>query len=357
MARERRPALPGHGDREHVALFRVTRNANTERDEERADDLLSADRERAARAASSPPSCALKWSRRTSAPQHRGMLAAELGLDEDADVFEADRHAGHARPDGALSPCEIARAPRLALPSRSITPSLRPTASIFHVDPRRRRRRCCTTPYVSFVTSVERFLREASRGPEGARHQDVRCTARRRTTKAIKYLIDAAAQRQAGRRRRRAQGALRRGSQHPLGQPDLEESGIHVTYGVVGLKTHCKVILVVRQDYDGLRRYAHVGTGNYHAGTARLYSDLGMLTSDPEIGVALTELLNYLTTGYKPKRNYDKLLVAPKACKQPLLDKIDRGVCGVRRQYLRGEPADARPGHQWRGEGAGDALL
>ena len=60
----------------------------------------------------------------------------------------------------------------------------------------------------------------------------------------------------------------------------MEEAGVHVTYGVVGLKTHCKVILVVRQDYGGLKRYIHVGTGNYHAGTARLYSDLGLLTCD-----------------------------------------------------------------------------
>jgi polyphosphate kinase len=106
----------------------------------------------------------------------------------------------------------------------------------------------------------------------------------------------------------------------------LEHVGIHVTYGVVGLKTHCKVIQVVRQDHDGLRRYAHVGTGNYHAGTARLYSDLGLLTADPEIGQDLTELLNYLTTGFKPKRNYKKILPSPKMCKQALLQKIQREI-------------------------------
>ena len=82
----------------------------------------------------------------------------------------------------------------------------------------------------------------------------------------------------------------------------LEESGIHVTYGVVGLKTHCKVILVVRQDFNGLRRYAHIGTGNYHAGTARMYSDFGLLTSDEAIGADLTELFNFLTTGYRAER-------------------------------------------------------
>ena len=106
----------------------------------------------------------------------------------------------------------------------------------------------------------------------------------------------------------------------------LEEMGIHVTYGVVGLKTHCKVILVLRQDYDGLRRYAHMGTGNYHAGTARLYSDLGLLTCDGKIGQDLTELFNYLTTGYKPKRRYQKLLPAPTSLKPAMLAKIEREI-------------------------------
>jgi polyphosphate kinase len=106
----------------------------------------------------------------------------------------------------------------------------------------------------------------------------------------------------------------------------LEEAGIHVTYGVMGLKTHSKVIFVVRRDYDGLRRYAHIGTGNYHSGTARLYSDLGMLTCDPVIGGDLTELFNYLTTGYVAKRNYQKLLPAPKILKPALLAKIEREI-------------------------------
>jgi len=82
----------------------------------------------------------------------------------------------------------------------------------------------------------------------------------------------------------------------------------------------------VRQDYNGLKRYAHIGTGNYHAGTARLYSDLGLLTYDETIGRDLTELLNYLTTGYKPNRHYRKLLVAPKGCKSALLMRIQREI-------------------------------
>ena len=91
----------------------------------------------------------------------------------------------------------------------------------------------------------------------------------------------------------------------------LEEAGIHVSYGVIGLKTHAKAIFVLRRDYDGLRRYAHLGTGNYHAGTARLYSDLGLLTSDPVLGADLTELFNFLTTGYVANRRGKQLAVAP----------------------------------------------
>jgi polyphosphate kinase len=106
----------------------------------------------------------------------------------------------------------------------------------------------------------------------------------------------------------------------------MERAGIHVTYGVVGLKTHTKITLVVRQDFDGLRRYAHVATGNYHAGTARQYTDLGLFTCDPGIGRDLTELFNYLTTGYKPRRKYAKLLVAPKMLKSALLEKIEREI-------------------------------
>ncbi|MCJ7628816.1 MAG: polyphosphate kinase, partial [Longimicrobiales bacterium] len=106
----------------------------------------------------------------------------------------------------------------------------------------------------------------------------------------------------------------------------LSEAGVHVTYGVVGLKTHCKVILVVRQDYNGIRRYAHIGTGNYHAVTARFYADLGLFTSDPDIGHDLTELFNYLTTGFIPKRDYRKILKAPKTMKRALLDRIEEAV-------------------------------
>jgi polyphosphate kinase len=179
-------------------------------------------------------------------------------------------------------------------------------------------------PYESFTTSVERFLREASRDPKV---RAIKMTLYRTSgdTKVIDYLIDAA---QNGKqvavvvelKARFDEAANIRWSSR------LDEAGIHVTYGVMGLKTHCKVILVVRKDYDGLRRYVHIGTGNYHAGNARIYTDLGLLTCDPMIGQDMTELFNYLTTGYTPKRNYLKILPAPKVLKRSLISKIEREI-------------------------------
>jgi polyphosphate kinase len=101
----------------------------------------------------------------------------------------------------------------------------------------------------------------------------------------------------------------------------LEEAGVHVVYGLVGLKTHAKILLVVRQEDDGIRRYCHVGTGNYNPTTATLYEDLGLLTADPELGAELTELFNHLT-GYSRPIGYRKLLVAPEGMRTGLRDRI-----------------------------------
>jgi polyphosphate kinase len=102
----------------------------------------------------------------------------------------------------------------------------------------------------------------------------------------------------------------------------LERAGIHVVYGLVGLKTHAKIALVVRQEEGGIRRYCHVGTGNYHPGTARLYEDLGLFSADPELGADLTQLFNHLTGFSRPQR-YRKLLVAPSGLRAGILDEIE----------------------------------
>ena len=102
----------------------------------------------------------------------------------------------------------------------------------------------------------------------------------------------------------------------------LERAGVHVVYGMVGLKTHSKVVLVVRDDGDRLRRYCHIGTGNYNSKTARIYEDLGILTCDAEIGADAAQLFNHLT-GYSRTDQYRTLLVAPRDLKRQLIDLIE----------------------------------
>jgi polyphosphate kinase len=198
-----------------------------------------------------------------------------------------------------------------------------PGRSIFHII-RERGSILVHHPYESFKTSVERFLLEAARDPKV---RAIKMTFYRTSedTKALDYLMEAAKNgKQVAvvmelKARFDEEANIRWANR-------LSEAGIHVTYGVLGLKTHCKLILVVRQDFDGLRRYAHVGTGNYHAVTARLYSDLGLFSADSVIGADLTELFNYLTTGFKPKRRYQSLLKAPKSMKKDLLDRIQAAI-------------------------------
>ncbi|WP_131737881.1 RNA degradosome polyphosphate kinase [Actinomadura roseirufa] len=110
----------------------------------------------------------------------------------------------------------------------------------------------------------------------------------------------------------------------------LETAGCHVVYGFVGLKTHCKLALIVRQDADGiLRRYCHIGTGNYHPKTARLYEDFGLLTADPEVGEDVSALFNHLT-GYSRQGSYHRLLVAPNSLRAGLVQRIEHEVANHR---------------------------
>jgi polyphosphate kinase len=105
----------------------------------------------------------------------------------------------------------------------------------------------------------------------------------------------------------------------------LEKTGVHVVYGSIELKTHCKVVLVVRKDHDGIRRYVHLSTGNYNAKTARSYTDLGLFTCNPEIGADVSTLFNALT-GYSFKPNYRKLLVSPHGVRAGLFNRIEREI-------------------------------
>jgi polyphosphate kinase len=300
-------------------LFRVTRNANTERDEDEADDLLALI-ESELRDRRFAPIVRLEVMTGMN-PVHRGMLAAELGLDERSDVFEVD---------GIMALRDLMEIASVDLPVLHEAPHhpidhprLTPGRNIFHVI-RDAGSVLLMHPYESFSTSVERFLREAAEDPKV---RAIKMTLYRtsRDSKLISYLSDAARN---GKQVAVAVELKARFDEAANIQfaEQLEQFGIHVTYGVVGLKTHSKVILVVRQDYNGLKRYAHIGTGNYHAGTARLYADFGLLICDEAFGEDLTELFNYLTTGYVPDRSYRKLLPAPTLLKKALIARIDREI-------------------------------
>jgi polyphosphate kinase len=105
----------------------------------------------------------------------------------------------------------------------------------------------------------------------------------------------------------------------------LEKAGAHVAYGMLGLKTHGKIALIVRKEDDGIQRYVHLGTGNYNATTARIYTDFGLLTSNPEIGADASDLFNYLT-GYSSQSTFRRLLVGPVSLRPSLLERIEREI-------------------------------
>jgi polyphosphate kinase len=304
---------------EACSMFRVTRNAITERDEEDADDLLELI-EAELRDRKFAPVVRLQVDRNMQ-PLLRGRLAAELELDEQADVFEAMGMFG-MRDLMEIATLDI---PELRDPPHAPSPPVDflTDGSIFHAI-RDVKHMLVHHPYESFQLSVERFLREASDDPKV---RAIKMTLYRtsKDSEVIRHLVRAAKN---GKQVAVVLELKARFDEEAniKWATRMERAGIHVTYGVVGLKTHTKITLVVRNDFDGLRRYAHVATGNYHAGTARLYTDLGLFTCDDAIGRDLTELFNYLTTGYKPRRKYHKLLVAPKMLKQALLEKIEREI-------------------------------
>ncbi|HEV2659289.1 MAG TPA: polyphosphate kinase 1, partial [Ktedonobacteraceae bacterium] len=115
---------------------------------------------------------------------------------------------------------------------------------------------------------------------------------------------------------------------------ELEKAGVHVVYGLIGLKTHAKVALVVRKEADGLRRYLHLGTGNYNASTAKIYEDLGLLTCQPQLGADATALFNTLT-GYSRQNTYQKLLVAPVRLRGAIVERIEREIA-LHKEYGNG---------------------
>lgn len=300
----------------NVERFRITRNANTEKDEDQADDLLELI-ESEVRERRFAPIVRLQVEASMN-PAHRELICSELDLDEE-DVFEID---------GMVGKSDLHELANLNLPDLKYSPHhpiepprLRNAGHMFH-ELRREGDILVVHPYESFTNSVERFLREASEEPKV---RAIKMTLYRTSedTKVIDYLRRAAHN---GKQVAVVVELKARFDERAniAWANRLEEMGIHVTYGVVGFKTHAKLIQVVRKDYDGYRTYSHIGTGNYHAGTARQYVDYGLLTADRGIGRDVTEIFNFLTTGYSPTRKYQRILMAPSTMKTTLLRMIER---------------------------------
>ena len=182
-------------------------------------------------------------------------------------------------------------------------------------------------PYDSFSTSVQAFIEQAAADPKVLA---IKQTLYRTSgdSPIVDALVDAA---EAGKQVLAVVEIKARFDEQAniSWARQLEHAGVHVVYGIVGLKTHAKLSLVVRQEADGLRRYCHVGTGNYNPKTARLYEDLGLLTCDPQVGEDLTRLFNQLS-GWAPRSRFKRLLVAPRSVRWGLIDHIDAEIENAR---------------------------
>ncbi|HEV7470897.1 MAG TPA: RNA degradosome polyphosphate kinase [Pseudonocardia sp.] len=299
-----------------VHPFRVTRNADLEVEEDRDEDLLQALERELARRRFGPP-VRLEVTETMSEhvlelllrelDVHPGDVVTVPGLLDMTCLWEV---YATDRPDLKYEPFRPATHPAFGEREtpRSIFATLREGDVMVH------------HPYDSFSTSVQRFIEQAAADPNVLA---IKQTLYRTSgdSPIVDALIDAAA---AGKQvvalveikaRFDEQANIRWAR-------ELEKSGVHVVYGLVGLKTHCKTSLVVRQEGSTIRRYCHIGTGNYNPKTARLYEDIGVLTADPTIGADLTDLFNSLT-GYSRQTSYRSLLVAPYGVRRGIVRRIE----------------------------------
>ena len=299
--------------------FRVTRNEDIDVEEDDAENLLNAMEKELLRRRFGPP-IRLEITDTTS-PFLSQLLADQLGVSQDEvyrlpsplDLTVLFELGGVDRPDLKNRPFVPTTNRQIAEVESSraqdIFAAIRERDILLH------------HPYDSFSTSVQAFLAQAAADPKVLA---IKQTLYRTSSNSpiIDALIDAA---HAGKQVLALVEIKARFDEDAniAWARKLERAGVHVVYGIVGLKTHCKLIEVVRQEADGLRRYCHVGTGNYNPKTARLYTDLGLLTCDPVVGQDLTRLFNQLS-GYAPKSSFHRLLVAPRTVRTGLIQRIRR---------------------------------
>jgi polyphosphate kinase len=300
-------------------LFRVTRNADLAIEEDEADDLLMAIEEELRRRRFGE---AVRLEVERSMPAAtRTLLMRGLGLEPD-DVYEVAgmldltalfRIVELDRPDLKSTPWTPVTPPRLVPPDEDepvdVFAAVRAGDILVH------------HPYESFAASVERFITQAADDPDVL---TIKQTLYRTSgdSPIVQSLIRAA---ERGKQVVVLVEIKARFDEEAniIWARKLERAGAHVVYGLVGLKTHSKTALVVRREGSGLRRYVHIGTGNYNPKTARLYVDLGLLTVRPEIGADVTDLFNVLT-GLSRQRSFRRLLVAPHSMRSGFLSLVER---------------------------------
>jgi polyphosphate kinase len=298
--------------------FRVTRNTDLSLEEDEADDLLVAvemelRRRRFGRAVRLEVAA-------TMTPDMRDLLLHELDLGPE-DLYDSAAPLdlgglwtvhGFDRPDLHEEAWAPMTPPRLATAGNE-------PADLFAVL--RERDVLVHHPYDSFTTSVEAFIAQAANDPYVLA---IKQTLYRTSgdSPIVASLIQAA---ESGKQVAAVVELKARFDEQAniLWARALEEAGVHVVYGLVGLKTHSKAALVVRREEDGIRRYCHLGTGNYNPRTARQYEDLGLLSADPLLGADVGDLFNFLT-GYSRHTRYRKLVVAPGALRQRVIELIER---------------------------------
>jgi len=306
--------FPGMEIEEH-RVFRVTRDADLELSDE-ADDLLEEVRSELRRRPFGGV-VRLEIADSVSKAMHQ-QLVERLSIGEDQvypvrgplDLSELSQLADLPRPDLKYEPWRgITRRPFSAAGPRAMFGSLRRADALVHI------------PYDSFSSSVETFVEQAAKDP-----QVIALKATVYRTSDDSALVPALiASAQAGKQAVCLVELTARFEEHRnIGWSQrLEQAGVHVVYGFPQTKIHAKATLVVRRDADGLRRYAHIGTGNYHAVNARVYEDLGLFTADEEITADVADLFNYLT-GFSEPQQFRKLLVAPFNLRQGLVREIRR---------------------------------
>ncbi|MDQ2754043.1 MAG: RNA degradosome polyphosphate kinase [Actinomycetota bacterium] len=298
--------------------FRVTRNADLTLEEDEADDLLAAvemelRRRRFGRAVRLEVDA-------TITDEVRALLTRELDLEPD-DVYDV---VGPLDLTGLWAVHDLDRPDLKDEPFTPVTPARLVNAENEPVDVFAAIRDgdiLVHHPYDSFAASAQAFITQASRDPHVLA---IKQTLYRTSgdSPIVQALIRAAEQ---GKQVAALVELKARGDEAAnIGWARaLEEAGVHVVYGLVGLKTHSKTSLVVRQEGEGIRRYCHIGTGNYNPTTARLYEDFGVLTADADLGADLTDLFNFLT-GYSRRVDYRKLLVAPATLRIRTIELIQR---------------------------------